>query len=83
MSGYAGNPEIASEHAFHLAENSIRASRSLLEGPVLTECQDCDEEIDPARVEALRKNGMKCVYCIYCQVNHNKPQIVRMLDNIL
>lgn len=83
MSGYLGNPDAESEHALILAENGISAARSLVEGPVLTECSDCGEDIDQRRVEALSRIGMRCMFCITCQPKHDNPQRVRMLDRIL
>lgn len=83
MSGYAGNPDLESEHALILAENGVNAARSMVEGPVLTECLDCGEEINPFRVEAMRKIMMRCMYCITCQGNHDSPGGVKMLDRIL
>lgn len=40
MSGYTGNPDAESEHALIINENGIRRSQSMVEGPVLDECQD-------------------------------------------
>lgn len=83
MSGYTGNPDAESEHALIINENGIRRSQSLVEGPVLEECLDCGDDINPLRVAAMKKIGMRCCYCISCQVHHDKPQSVRMLDRIL
>lgn len=83
MSGYTGNPDAESEHALILAENGINAARSLVDGPVLEECLDCGEEINPARVSAMRKIGMRCMYCITCQPKHDKAHGIKMLDRIL
>lgn len=83
MSGYGGNPDLEAEHALILSENGIRAAQSMVEGPVLEECLDCGEEINPKRVEAMRKIGMRCMYCILCQERHDKPTGFRMLDRIL
>lgn len=83
MSGYIGNPDAESEHALILAENGIHAAQQMLVGPVLEECQDCGEEINPKRVAYARQQGMKCMYCIQCQVHHDKPVGVKMLDRIL
>lgn len=83
MSGYIGNPDAEAEHALILSENGIRRSQSMVEGPVLTECLDCGEDIAPARVEAMRKINMRCMYCIICQPNHDRAGGIRMLDRIL
>ena len=83
MSGYTGNPDAEAEHALILAENGINAARSMLQGPVLTECQSCAEPINPKRVHALQAAGMKCMYCIICQQKHDKAPRVKMLDRIL
>lgn len=83
MSGYTGNPDAESEHALILAENGINAARSMIEGPVLEDCLDCGEEINPARVRALQAAGMRCLYCIRCQGKHDKPGGIKMLDRIL
>ena len=83
MSGYTGNPDAESEQALILAENGIGAARSMVEGPILTECLDCGDDIDPRRVDAMRKISMRCMYCLECQVNHDRPAMIRMLDRIL
>lgn len=83
MSGYAGNSDLESEHAMILSENGIHASQQMLNGPVVEDCQDCGEEINPKRVEFARKMGMKCMYCITCQPKHDKMRSVKMLDRIL
>lgn len=83
MSGYTGNPDAESEHALIINENGIHASSMMLVGPVLTECQDCGDEIDPRRVEALASRKMKCMYCITCQPAHDAVGKVKMLDRIL
>ncbi len=83
MSGYTGNPDAESEQALIFNENGIHAARQLLEGPILTDCQNCGEVIPPARVEALRSNGMKCVYCTLCQDKCNVGPRIKMLDRIL
>lgn len=83
MSGYAGNSDLESEHALILAENGVNACRSMVEGPVLEECLDCGDDIDPRRIEAMKKIGMRCMYCILCQERHDKPHGFKMLDRIL
>lgn len=66
-----------------LAENGIIAAQQMLEGPILDECNDCGDRINPLRVEYMRKKGMKCMYCIVCQPHHNTITRVKMLDRIL
>jgi RNA polymerase-binding transcription factor DksA len=83
MSGYAGNSDLEAEHALILAENAVHAARSMLNGPVLTDCIECGEQINTARVELLKRIGMKCMYCISCQENHDAPPRTKMLDRIL
>ena len=83
MSGYTGNPDAEAEHALILAENGVGAARSMVEGPILTECLDCGEEIDSRRVKAMRKIAMRCMYCITCQPKHDKAGGIKMLDRIL
>jgi RNA polymerase-binding transcription factor DksA len=83
VSGYTGNPDAEAEHALILSENGINASRSMVEGPVLTECLDCGDEIAPARVEAMKKINMRCMYCITCQPMHDRAGGIKMLDRIL
>jgi len=83
MSGYAGNPDLEAEHALILAENGVHASRMLITGPVLDECSDCGEQINPLRVAALRQQGMRCMFCLSCQPKHDKGGRVKMLDRIL
>jgi RNA polymerase-binding transcription factor DksA len=83
MSGYGGNPDLEAEHALILAENAINASRSMIDGPILDDCLDCGQPISKARVEAMRKINMRCMYCIKCQPKHDKQSTVKMLDRIL
>lgn len=83
MSGYTGNPDAESEHALVINENGIYASQMMLVGPVLDECLDCGDDINPLRVQALRAQGMKCMYCITCQPKHDMQGRVKMLDKIL
>lgn len=83
MSGYIGNPDAEAEHALILSENGINAARSMIEGPVLEDCLDCGEEINSMRVEAMRKIGMRCMYCITCQPKHDRAGGIKMLDRIL
>lgn len=83
MSGYTGNPDAEAEQALIINENGIHASRMQLEGPVYTECQNCGDDIPEARVLALKRNGMKCMYCIGCQDKCNRAPKIKMLDRIL
>ena len=83
MSGYLGNPDAEAEHALILAENGINAAKAMVEGPVLDDCLDCGEEIAPARVEAMRKINMRCMYCIQCQPKYDSAGKTKMLDRIL
>lgn len=83
MSGYIGNPDAESEHALILAENGINAARSMVDGPVLDDCLECGEQINPLRVQAMKKIGMRCMFCIKCQPKHDKARGVKMLDRIL
>jgi len=85
MSGYTGNPDAESEHALIINENGIHAVRERMQGPILTECQECGNNIPEARVLAMRKNGMKCVMCVGCQEEDDKkPKArIKMLDRIL
>ena len=83
MSGYLGNPDAEAEHALIIAENGIYASQQLLSGPQQDWCLDCGEVINPQRVEYLRLQSMKCVYCMTCQPQHDNPRRVKMLDRIL
>ena len=83
MSGYGGNPDMESEHALILAENGVRAAQSMIEGPILENCLDCGEAIDPRRLEAKRKIKMRCLYCMACQPMHDKVHGFKMLDRIL
>lgn len=83
MSGYTGNPDAESEQALIANENAIYASQMMLVGPVLEECLDCGEDINPLRVAAMRKNGMKCMFCLTCQPKHDTQGRVKMLDRIL
>lgn len=82
MSGYAG-PDDDALHAMILSENGIRASQAMLEGPILTQCLECGNAINPLRVNAMRKNGMKCIRCVDCQPNYDTRPRVKMLDRIL
>ena len=80
MSGYAGNPDLESEHALILAENGIAAARAMLgSGESLKYCLDCGDEIPAKRREVVRG----CRYCVVCQEDHDyKPQ-VKMLTKML
>jgi phage/conjugal plasmid C-4 type zinc finger TraR family protein len=80
MSGYGGNPDMEAEHAMILAENAIALARSMLPvGESEHFCLDCNEPIPEARRVAQKG----CKYCIDCQVNHDTPPRIRMLDHIL
>jgi RNA polymerase-binding transcription factor DksA len=83
MPGYDGNPDAAAEAAQDHVDSLVHAASSMLQGPVLTHCKDCGEEIDPRRVEAARVGGRTCQYCIDCQEDHDRAPRVRMLDHIL
>ncbi len=83
MSGYLGNPDAEAEHALILAENGVRASQYLLNGPTVDDCVDCGLPISPRRVAALKSLNMKCVYCIDCQPQHDNVARIRLLDRIL
>lgn len=83
MSGFAGNPDLESEHALIMSENGVEASRAMLIGRVLTECLDCGNTINPKRVEYALKHNMKCEYCIDCQSNHDQVPITKMLTRML
>jgi RNA polymerase-binding transcription factor DksA len=83
MAGYEGNPDAAAQAAQEHLENLIQASSDHLKGPVLKQCADCGDDINPARVEAAIAGGRACKYCIECQPYHDKARSVRMLDHIL
>ena len=83
MSGYIGNPDAEAEHALILAENGINASQEMLQGQVLTHCNDCGDLIAEARRLFAIKLQHKCEYCITCQPKHDKSRNVKMLDRIL
>lgn len=85
MSGYIGNPDAEAEHALIFAENGVHASKLALEGPIVDDCRDCGDEINPKRVEFARKMGMTCTRCVKCQEEFDKlPKAkVKMLDRIL
>jgi RNA polymerase-binding transcription factor DksA len=84
MSGYAG-PDDDALHALILAENAIRASQTMIAGPVLEDCLDCGEAINPLRITAMQKIGMRCIRCILCQeIDDKRPKAhIKMLDRIL
>lgn len=83
MSGYTGNPDAEAEHALIINENGINASRMMLVGPVLEDCLDCGEPINPRRVAYMRQQKMKCIYCLTCQPKYDIVGKVKMLDRIL
>lgn len=83
MSGYGGNPDLEAEHALILAENGIHASQEMLQGQVLTHCNDCGDAIAEARRLFAIKLQHKCEYCISCQPAHDRAPAIRMLDRIL
>lgn len=83
MSGYAGNGDLESEHAIIMSENGIHASQMLLQGRVLTHCNDCGDPIPAARRRYALKAKMKCEYCVTCQEAHDKAPRIKMLDWVL
>lgn len=83
MPGYDGNPDSGAEAALEHVDNLIHASRSMLQGPVLSHCLDCGDPIPVARREAAKAAGIKCTYCIQCQSSHDKAPKVKMLTHIL
>lgn len=85
MSGYLGNPDAESEHAWILNENAIHASRMELHGRVVTTCEMCGDTIARARVELARAIEMKCIMCVSCQsIVEQQPRArIKMLDWIL
>jgi RNA polymerase-binding transcription factor DksA len=85
MSGYTGNPDAESEHALILAENGIHAVRQLLQGDIVDICVDCEQNINPLRVQLMKRINMTCMRCVVCQQVHDKlpKQRIKMLDKIL
>ena len=80
MSGYAGNPDLESEHALIMAENGIAAARSMLgSGHSLEYCLDCGEKIPEKRREVIAG----CKYCVVCQEEHDHLPQVKMLTKML
>lgn len=55
----------------------------MIDGPILDECLDCRDDINPLRVAAMKKIGMRCMYCLTCQPKHDKAHGFKMLDRIL
>lgn len=83
-SGYIGNAsDEAQELAMDHVNNLVHEARQYFDGRVLTECEDCGEEIPAARVEALKDVG--CTRCVKCQDAYDKlPKArIRMLDHVL
>lgn len=85
MSGYAGNPDLESEHAIVLAENGVHAAGIAINGAVLTHCVDCGEEIEAARRSAMIKHRMKCIRCFSCQEDQDSRPVrrIKMLTKML
>lgn len=83
MSGFAGNPDLESEHALIMSENGVALSQQMLVGEILSVCFDCGETINPKRVEYAIKHNMKCEYCILCQPNHDNAPQIKMLTKML
>jgi phage/conjugal plasmid C-4 type zinc finger TraR family protein len=58
--------EMAQLHSIHLHMNAIADIRQKLskqtQSPSLTECQDCGEDIPPARQQAML-GVRRCVFC--------------------
>lgn len=56
--------EFGALHALHLNENAIAAARAKLgNGPSLTHCSECGEEIPEKRRQVIKG----CKYCVTCQ----------------
>lgn len=83
MAGYGDTPDAGAEAALDHVDNLIYASRSMLEGPVLSHCLDCGDPIPVARRSAAKAAGIKCTFCIQCQSSHDKAPRVKMLTHIL
>lgn len=84
MSGYLGG-DAGAEHALVISENGVHAVRQLLEGNVLTHCNDCGIAIPEARRQYAIKAQMKCDRCVTCQeLEDQRPKVkIKMLDYIL
>ena len=83
-SGYIGNAadeaqQIAQDHV----DSLVHEARQYFSGYLLSECEDCGDEIPEARVQALRHVG--CTRCISCQEAFDKlpKRRTRMLDHVL
>jgi RNA polymerase-binding transcription factor DksA len=87
ITGYIGDAaSAAAQNAEDHVNNLLDAARDELgDGTVLTECEDCGEEINPKRVAFMRSKGMTCRRCVSCQEAYdNRPKTtIRMLDHVL
>lgn len=87
MTGYVGNAsDVAQQLADDHVNNILHAARQeLADTTVLTECEDCGEEINPKRVAFMRAKGMGCRRCVHCQDIYDRmpKTTVRMLDHVL
>lgn len=83
MAGYGDTPDAGADAAREHVENLVYAAQQQMRGPVLAQCRDCGEDIDPRRVEAALEAGRACQYCITCQAAHDRAPQVRMLTHIL
>lgn len=82
VSGYIGDSaENAAEIADTMVSNEIVAARKdMYDGPSLSHCEECGDEIDPRRRAAVA-----CKLCVRCQQEFEKlpKQRMKMLDKIL
>lgn len=59
--------EVASNVEEESKQGSIQKIIKNLEGPILSECEECGHEIPLARREFCKKIGMKATTCVDCQ----------------
>jgi RNA polymerase-binding transcription factor DksA len=74
MSEYVDSVDLEVARLLANTEKGISELRNAIKGPVLTECESCGEDINPLRVEVMRKAGMRCTKCISCQSMQDSKQ---------
>ncbi|NBO60571.1 MAG: DksA/TraR family C4-type zinc finger protein [Flavobacteriia bacterium] len=80
MSGYLGNPDAGAEYASDVVDAHLRLIRSRLsDGVSSLICHDCGDEIPEGR--RLAQPG--CMFCVQCQVEHDKLPRLNFLTKML
>lgn len=79
MGGF-GNPDEEAECAMALVDTGIAIARSMIRsGPASKVCLDCGDPIPESR----RQASPGCLYCLVCQVSHDKRPNVKLVTKML